>query len=269
MKYTILTTILLFSPLLSFSQSADELLFENARLATTGQTSGETAINVAKKFIGKPYVAATLEKTPEQLVCNLREFDCYTLVENVVAIARMKNEQLDGFDNFQDLLISMRYRNGKLDGYASRMHYFTEWIVQAEKDGFITDMTKIWGKPSGKQLTFMSQHPQYYAAMKDKATFSLISAMENEVNKTPFYEIKKADFMKVEKHIRNGDIIVFTSTVGGLDVNHEGFAYWQNGQLHLLHASLDYKRVMISPEPLGDYLKSIPKHQGIIVLRLK
>ena len=41
----------------------------------------------ARKFIGVPYVAATLEKSdPEQLVVNLRQMDCTTLVETTLAL---------------------------------------------------------------------------------------------------------------------------------------------------------------------------------------
>lgn len=250
------------------AQTPEEQSVKKALNVELGQTSGETAINVAKTLLGKPYVGQTLEKTPEKLVCNLREFDCYTLVENVVALTRMNNFNLSDYTIYQEMLTSMRYRDGKLDGYASRIHYFTEWIEQAENNGIITDLTKSWGKASHKKLDFMSKHPNYYPAMTDTKVKERISRMESYVNQSPFFEILKADFYKVESKIKNGDIIVFTSTIAGLDVNHEGLAYWQNGKLHLLHASLDYKRVMISPETLGEYLQKIPKHQGIMVLRL-
>lgn len=250
------------------SQGINEQLFKKALNSPIGETSGETAIHIAKSFIGKPYVGQTLEKSPESLVCNLQQFDCYTLVENVIALTRMNNFNLSDYEIFQEMLTSMRYRDGKVDGYASRMHYFKEWIEQAESNSIITDLTKSWGRETGKKLDFMSKHPNYYPAMKDPNVREKISQMESLVNLSPFYEVRKEDFYKVENKIETGDIIVFTSTIAGLDVNHEGFAYWLNGKLHLLHASLDYKKVMISPETLGQYLQKIKKHQGIMVLRL-
>lgn len=268
-KFSVLIcSLFLVATTISIAQNADEQLFKKALNVELGETSGETAINVAKTFLGKPYVGQTLEKSPEKLVCNLREFDCYTLVENVIALTRMNNFNLSDYNVFQEMLTSMRYRDGKLDGYASRIHYFTEWIEQAENNGIITNLTKSWGKASGKKLDFMSKHPNYYPAMTDANVRERISGMETYVNQSPFFEIKKADFYKAESKIKDGDIIVFTSTIAGLDVNHEGLAYWQNGKLHLLHASLDYKKVMVSPETLGEYLQKITKHQGIMVLRL-
>ena len=50
--------------------------------------TGELMVKTARFFLDAPYVAATLEKEPEGLVINLREMDCMTLVENVVALTK-------------------------------------------------------------------------------------------------------------------------------------------------------------------------------------
>ena len=48
----------------------------------------ERMLFFANKFLGRPYVGATLEKNQEErLVVNLNELDCTTLVENVTALA--------------------------------------------------------------------------------------------------------------------------------------------------------------------------------------
>ncbi len=262
-----LTLLISFSHVVQ-GQVDDKPLFEKALQVPLEATSGETAVKIAEVFLGKPYVGQTLEESPERLVCNLREFDCYTLIENVLALTRMNTYNVTDYAVFQDLLVKMRYRGGKIDGYGSRLHYFTEWANQAEDNGLVMNLTKSWGKASAKQLNFMSTHPQYYPAMQDVKVKERIVRIEKYLNESPFFEIKKENFHEVENKIKTGDIIAFTSTVAGLDVNHEGFAYWKNGKLHLLHASLDYKKVMVSPETLGQYLQKIKKHQGIMVLRL-
>lgn len=260
--------ILICSTFLAIAQGVDRPIFDKALQVQLQDTPGETAVEITKLFIGKPYVGQTLEQSPERLVCNLHEFDCYTLVENVIALTRMNTFNLKEYDLFQDMLTKMRYRGGKVDGYGSRIHYFTEWVNQAEDNGIIMNMTKSWGLASTKPLDFMTKHPNYYSAMSDVNVRERIGRIERYLNESSFFEIRKENFTQVEKKIKTGDIIVFTSTIAGLDVNHEGFAYWLNGKLHLLHASLDYKKVMISPEPLAEYLQKIKKHQGIMVLRL-
>ena len=267
MRYFIIIVIFIANNF-AIAQGVDKPIYEKALSVPLESTPGETAVEIAKLFLGKPYVGQTLEKTPEKLVCNLREFDCYTLVENVIALTRMNTFNLKDYDLYQDMLTKMRYRGGKIDGYGSRIHYFTEWINQAEDNGIVMNMTKSWGTASDKKLDFMSKHLDYYPAMKEPKVRERIARIERYLNELPFFEIKKADFAKVEDRIKTGDIIVFTSTIAGLDVNHEGFAYWKGDKLHLLHASLDYKKVMISPEPISDYLNKVKKHQGIMVLRL-
>ena len=259
---------LFLSTQLAFSQTIDEQLFKEKMAFAKGQTKAQTTLIIAKSFLGKPYTAATLEGTSEKLVCNLREFDCYTLVENVVALTLLKYEGKTSYEEYKKMLQNLRYRNGKIEGYASRIHYFVEWIAQAEKRGIIENMTKQWGKAYHKDINFMSSHRNLYKSLADEASFQTIQATENTISNYSFYEIPKSDFSKVESKIKDGDIIVFTSTVNGLDVNHEGFAIRQNGKLHLLHASLDQKKVIISTETLEEYLHKIKKHQGIIVLRL-
>ncbi|MCD8538972.1 MAG: DUF1460 domain-containing protein [Leadbetterella sp.] len=228
----------------------------------------KTVVNVAEQFLGKPYVAATLEKTPEALVINLEEFDCFTLVENVLALSLAKHSPEAGLDIYREYLQLLRYRDGVIDGYASRMHYFTDWARQAVHNGILEDITGEVGEVQEKPITFMSENRRLYPALAtdDKALAEVMEA-EKALNENSFYYVPKAKFSEVEAFIEEGDIIAFTSVVKGLDVNHEGFAVRKGGKLHLLHASLDEKKVIISKETLQQYLDRIKKHTGIMIFR--
>ena len=75
--------------------SADEQIFANTierarqeRLDTL--PIGEIVAQVGTWFVGTPYIPYTLEAPgPEHLVVNLREFDCVTYVESMLALARV------------------------------------------------------------------------------------------------------------------------------------------------------------------------------------
>ena len=55
----------------------------------------------AEQFIGVPYVASTLEVNPaEELVVNLRQLDCTTLGENVVALTLAVRKEHPTFVSF-------------------------------------------------------------------------------------------------------------------------------------------------------------------------
>src|SRR5690606_20906657 len=91
-------------------------------------------VAVGKSFMGIPYVAKTLEVgETESLVVNLQGLDCTTFVENVLAFGLMLRNHKTDFDSYIQYLETIRYKDGKLDGYASRLHYFSEWIANNEK----------------------------------------------------------------------------------------------------------------------------------------
>jgi len=259
--------IFFLSLLISISVSAQE---QAVRILHTPpkEKLNKTILDVAETFLGRPYVPATLEKTPEALVINLEAFDCYTLVENVLALSLARHNPEAGLDVYREYLQLLRYRNGVIDGYPSRMHYFTDWARQAVDNGILINVTEQVGEVQDKPIDFMSVNRRLYPALAtdDKAWAEIVKT-EKELNENAFYYVPKEKFAAVEPLIEDGDIIAFTSVIKGLDVNHEGFAIRKGGRLHLLHASLDEKKVIISKETLQQYLDRIKKHSGIMIFR--
>lgn len=81
----------------ALSQDADREIFEaTIRRALRARVDtlpiGERVVALGRWFVGAPYTPGTLEVRPERLVVNLREFDCVTYVETMLAMARL----LDG-----------------------------------------------------------------------------------------------------------------------------------------------------------------------------
>jgi hypothetical protein len=173
------------------------------------------------------------------------------------------------FEKYKKQLTELRYRNSTVQGYASRLHYFKEWIIQAERNNILQDITsKIGGMKQKKSLNFMTSNRELYPNLKDEATYLAIKEHQKQINEFDFYYIPKWKIEKIENQVQDGDIIAITSNVDGLDFNHEGFAIRKNGRVYLLHASYEQKKVIISSELLVDYLNRINKHSGISVLRL-
>ena len=86
----------------------------------------------ANKFIGKPYVAHTLEKgVEERLVVNLNQLDCTTYVEVVVALTLAARNGDTTFDRFLYYLQHLRYPNGVINGYASRYFISGNYVSAA------------------------------------------------------------------------------------------------------------------------------------------
>lgn len=223
----------------------------------------------ARRFVGAPYVPRTLEQPgAERLVVDLREFDCVTLVENVLALARTFARGSNDFDVYRAELQRIRYRDGRLAGYPSRLHYFSEWISDNEAKGVVRNLTReLGGRPDDEPLRFMSSHREAYRQLGDSATLAAIRAHEQRLSAQPRHVIPQRSIGGVEGKLEEGDVIAATSTEPGLDVAHTGFAVRIGDRIHLLHAPLVGDSVQISPSPLAQRITRIRAQDGIMVAR--
>ncbi|MBS9461131.1 DUF1460 domain-containing protein [Flagellimonas sp. 389] len=233
------------------------------------EATGNTIVSIGKTFLGIPYVEKTLEVgETETLVVNLRGLDCTTFVENVVAFGLLHKNQQYEFTDFTKNLQTIRYRNGELNGYPSRLHYFTEWIRNNEQKGLVMDITsKLGGVETKKAINFMGTHRKLYPFLKQDDNYNAILEVEKMIAEENLCILPQHQIKQNESLIQSGDIIALATSIKGLDVTHTGIAIRQpNGRIHLLHASSSGS-VMITEEPLVDYLKKIKNNIGIIVAR--
>lgn len=229
-------------------------------------------IETAKFFLGKPYVGHTLENNEkERLVVSLKEFDCTTFVETCIALSRVVKSDDYSFDNYINNLINLRYRNGEINGYSSRLHYVSDWKYENEQDSVLTDITKqIGGELVYKPLNFMSTHSQSYQILKSNPEeIAKITSIESIINQRNNYYIIPTDFIaSIENEIKDGDIIAFATSIEGLDYSHIGIAYHVGNKLQFIHASSTARKVVIQSNSLQEYCKAIRSNNGISVFRL-
>ncbi len=249
---------------------------QNARLDTLPRF-GDALARIGERFIDTPYEPQTLELSgPERLVINLEALDCVTFVENMLVLARLAwapppgiTEDPDRFKAaYRRELTDVRYRGGVLDGYPSRLHYFSEWIADNEAMGLIDGISdELGGVPDPEPIDFMSTHPDAYRQLAEPAVLAAIAGMEARLGTTTRHYIPAADIPAREHLIRTGDIIAATSTVAGLDIAHTGIAVWRGGVLRLMHAPLVGSHVQLSEESLAERIRRIGGQDGIMVAR--
>ncbi len=228
-------------------------------------------IEIGKSFLGTDYTASSLEKGEEEkLVVHLTGLDCYTFLESSLVFARCIKEGKKSFDDYQNELTNIRYRNGKLAEYPSRLHYFSDWIFDMNKRGIGKDITEeIGGKPYVKKINFMSTHVDAYHQLKNNPKYvDEIAKIEKEISSRKYYYIPQEEILKVEDKIQSGDIIGITTNIEGLDIAHTGIAIrMEDGRIHLMHAPNVGYKVQITEKPFADYINGNKKQTGIIVLR--
>lgn len=237
-------------------------------------------LDFAARLKGTPYVAATLETdSTERLVVNLRQLDCTTLVENAVALSLAARDGQPSFASYCRWLERIRYMDGRREGYASRNHYFSEWISSNERAGIVRE---IKGKQSagyepfrGVQrldLHYMSKYPERYPLLKDNpAEVAKIRKNEERANGQtvryiPAYLLKGG--RKELACVEDGDILAIVTRKDGLDTSHLGLALWKGNRLYLLHASSIHKKVVVEPVPLYEYMQKHPSQLGVRVIRV-
>lgn len=244
-------------------------------LSVPAQEADNVTLKYALKFINTPYVAHTLEiNDQEQLVINLKEVDCTTFVEYVLAMALSSSSDCCQPNNvtFARNLQNIRYRDGKINGYPSRLHYVADWVNNGVKYGFLEDIAATNSLDTVTlSLSFMSSHPVAYKQLvHSPENVAKMKKIEQSLSGQIFHYLPKNKLLDNGfSWIKNGDVIAITTDIPGLDVAHLGFAYYEKGILKLLHASSSKKKVVISNDPLTQILKNNKKFTGIRILRLK
>lgn len=244
--------------------------------ADTVSSADRLPLFFAQRFLGKPYVAHTLEKHDrEHLIINTNELDCTTLVENVVALTVCATRNRHSFADFTTILTNIRYRGGKINGYPSRLHYFSDWIIDNTKKGFIQEVPPQKPPFTAVQrlnISYMTKHSKAYKALRAHPDFiPEIAAQERDLTGRTYRYIPKTEVKNTKLMrdvVRNGDIIAIVSNKTGLDIAHLGVAVWKSDGLHLLNASMIHQKVVDEPMTLFRYLQQHKSHLGIRVIRI-
>ena len=250
----------------------------SAGLARHELPIGRAAVAVGEKAGGTPYRPGTLEAylraggTPanEPLTASLTRFDCVTLVESCLAVARVaRSDGHPTWAGFGREIERMRYRGGVRRGYTSRLHYFSEWISDGAARGLVRDLgQELGGAADVRSLRFMSEHRASYPALRDDATFEEIRRIERGLDARSRFVVPTKLIPQVADRIQTGDVLAFATEIPGLDVTHAAFAYRApGGVLRVLHAPLSGGVVEITRTTLPEYVAAIRRSTGILVAR--
>ena len=274
MKRIFLLVILLCGIATIYANNQDSIKVEKwLKEATTLPQDSCRTLHFAKQMLGVPYVAGTLDGNEEErLVVRTDALDCTTFVETALALSIADKRGERDFAGFKKALTDIRYRDGVLNGYASRLHYFSDWIRNNELMGFLRECTSetSCSQPKELWLDFMTTHVESYLPMKkNPALVKEIAAYEKNWQGTVVSYIpkEKLNLPSEKLKIKNGDILAIVTNIKGLDIVHVGFAFWKDNHLHLLHASSVAKKVIEDPKTLFEYSKNTKAHIGVRAIR--
>ena len=223
-------------------------------------------------LMGTPYVAHTLECDKEMLTINIDELDCTTFVETLYALTRTTLSGRYSWRDFAHNLEAIRYRGGNINGYASRLHYISDWIIENTYRGNIKEFTpELDGvQYMVKNIDFMSKNRDKYPALADDATFQKIKGTEigYRNHRFPYFKVDFNSQKRMKKVVRTGDFVAIVTNIKGLDVQHMGVIVMKDDVPYLLNASSVGKKVQIEEIDLADYIRRNKTAVGVRIIRI-
>lgn len=248
----------------------NELLRKGAECGKNN--ANELVAFYAKQLLGTPYVAHTLESDREWLTINIDELDCTTFVETLYALTRATLDMRRSWRDFACNIESIRYRNGELGDYSSRLHYVSDWIANNSHRGNIREVTaEIDGaKYEIKTINFMTANRDKYPQLADSAMFAKIKNFEigYRMHRYPYLKKEWIDSKKTAAGLKNGDFVALISKTEGLDVSHMGIIIKEGNSFKLLHASSKDKKVVLEKDDLKETLRRNRSCTGIRIIRI-
>ena len=274
MKRLLLIGLIFWSTCSVFADEQDRASIEKwLQEAVSLSKDSCRTLHFAKKMLGVPYVAGTLDgNEEEQLVVLVDSLDCTTFVETVLAFCIADKRGERDYEGFKKALTQIRYRDGILNGYTSRLHYFSDWIRNNEQMGFVKECTSetACSQPKELWLDFMTTHVDSYLPMKKNP--ELVKEMASHEKNwqgivVSYIPKEKLNLPPEGLKIKDGDVLALVTNIKGLDVVHVGFAFWKDNQLHLLHASSSAKKVIEDPKTQYESSKNTKAHIGVRAIR--
>ena len=248
----------------------NELLRKGAECGKNN--ANELVAFYAKQLLGTPYVAHTLESNREWLTINIDELDCTTFVETLYALTRATLDMRRSWRDFARNIESIRYRNGELGDYSSRLHYVSDWIANNSHRGNIREVTAEIdsAKYEIKTINFMTANRDKYPQLADSAMFAKIKNFEigYRMHRYPYLKKEWIDSKKTAAGLKNGDFVALISKTEGLDVSHMGIIIKEGNSFKLLHASSKEKKVVLEKDDLKETLRRNRSCTGIRIIRI-
>lgn len=229
---------------------------------------GKLISHYAESFYGVPFGGNVGIADDRYVVARIDSMTDRGLVDNAIALAMTTRERRPSWRDYLFNLEKVRYRRGTPAGFASRLHYLSDWALDLSSRGIIVEVTASLTEPryAVKTIDYMSHHAEAIPELADSCNLQAIKEVEMNFKCHRFPYIKPGNIKKVT--LMDGDIVAFTSALSDLDAAHIGIIKLIDGIPHLIHSEPD-SGVSIESSTLTDYIHRHREYNGIRVFRLK
>jgi hypothetical protein len=221
-----------------------------------------------QKQFGITYVGGLLDAPPvETLVVTLEGSDCVIYVETSFALAMTTLQGSTDPGQFRENLKLLRYRDGRIQGYHSRLHYFSDWMKTNQEKGLIEILHQDADLPAVNRVGFMTANRESYPRLVESdSLFRLIAVREKELQEYQLHYIPQDRIREFEKNWQTGDLLGFVSTIEGLDIAHTALIHRDGDRVGFYHAST-VGEVLPDPKTVFEYTRDRRNVRGVVVAR--
>ena len=247
-----------------------EWLEEGQNVVQQAGQPGELVAWYAEQQLAIPYRGGLLdEPEEEQLVVTLDGSDCVIYVEMSLALARTTMLSETSTNTFREQLKNLRYRDGKIDGYPSRLHYFSDWLLSNQDQGLIRLLFQNDDLPEVTSPDIMTSNPENYPHIDgNPATLEAMREIEQRLADRTLYYIPVERIAEFENRLQTGDILGIVTDRAHMDIAHTGLVKMLEGRAGFYHASV-VGEVMVDPKSVYEYTRDRSDGIGIVVARLE
>lgn len=225
---------------------------------------GQRIVYVAKQLEGLPLLPMPDNDEKGTCMVNMHGFDRLGFVNTVLALAEASSAKLPRVEEFERQYESYTRRKGEDTGFASKLFYGADWIVDNVYRGHIKDMTEYvtGGGFKVKTFDYLTRHRDEFPALKDSATYDKVRMMEMGYRSHRLPHLKKQSITNKSLHelLKDGDILIMLSPEIDYDIYDIGFIEMRNGEPYMIHLSRENDKVTVDEYPVSRLFKLEGQH---------
>ena len=271
---TIVSVLAAITALFCLNASADQSSilarwYQNVGERVPGETFGSFLGRVGVARLDTPYGHASDPRGSETLSVELRHFECVSFLESSLAVARCAWRGEPTQECFVWEVMGFRYRSGLMANYASRLHYFADWLEDNGGRWRLNNVTgELGGRPVKRDFFYLTRRASKAPALASSGERRAMAAIEGDLSSRSHYVLGRNDIRAAVNELQHGDLIAIVGNKPGRLITHAGLIVRGEGdKARLLHASSYHRRVVVTREDVADYVMRRPERAGIIVAR--
>ena len=234
-----------------------------------GEGFGQFLSRVAQARIDTPYWEASDTTGAEALAVELDHFECVSFLESSLAVARCawRGKPTEGCFVWE--VAGFRYRSGLMSNYASRLHYFVDWLEDNGGRWRLKNITdELGGRPVARDFFYLTRRAARVPALSAPSLRRSMTAIEADLSSRQHSVLGRNSIRSALDAMQDGDLIAVAGNRPGHLITHAGFVVKGEGErARLLHASSYHRRVVVTREDVADYVMRRPARTGVIVAR--